>query len=84
MKITIKTREEMLEDPAVIMEEDKLMKGEIPFFLDCNMEDDLCGKTLEVIDDLFPTEEYPYAIFISEDEPPWYIPEYAVKEVLED
>ena len=86
MKITIKTVEEMRATPGVVEIPGRhLKKGEGSFILDSPMESDLCGKTFEPeVDDGRRSEDYSYAVCTKGDPIPWYIPSFAVKEILDE
>ena len=78
MKVLIKTIAEMLEDPDVLVNRDALQKnGTEVFFRGSNMEEELCGKTLEVDEEL-EGQHWPYLIN------DFFVPAFAVKEVLRD
>ena len=87
MKIKMKTVKEMKETEGIYEIHDAL-RGEkdfCAFLLNCPMETNLCGKEFKVEETNEPsTEEYPYAVRVGQETMLWYIPWFAVKEVLED
>lgn len=83
MKITIKTKREMLKDPKVREYGDTLLKGiSESFLLNSEMEKELCGKTFKV-DTVSGSEHWPFSIKASLGGN-WIIPAFAIKETMED
>lgn len=84
MKAIIKTVEEMLEDPNIlkrhnVLGETELYHSDLGNEFYQNMVDDLAGKTIDVIEDPEDDTRYKYR---TTDSIPWWIPDYAIKEII--
>ena len=81
MKIKVKTWEEILNTEGVSLDEyGDLIKENEGTFCRGEMQDDLCGKIVNVIADSIPYFAYTHL----DSEMLWGIAPFAVKEVLED
>ena len=78
MKIVIKTVRDMLADPDISIDNGNLRREyKCHFFLNGNMEKELCGKTFEVTKGT-GMNLWPFLI------KGFFVPDFAVKEIIED